>query len=441
MKHNEKSKFKEEMSAVFSKSEIEVMRALCPKGRDFDEVMTDQFCKVAAMTRPERIEFLKQSLDNFTKTEEDARLFKVSMDAMNAAKKLDEQEAETQEAEEERKSAKHHDYVAEEDEEFIPLERWNCPIAGHEADCVNEIKEIIAALSKFDFRQGRGFRTMSDWKGWGICSTQIEPSPANCEFRCKLDFAFQGWLLLHEHRLDGSGGNWSSGCFGSFWADIALTIPELRGKYLGIRVSFNPKPCVTHPGWFLLDIDEDAKFKMSSAQSSACHPNYGPCISWGKMLSDQSREIRYFTPEEVHAEVARRAAKEGIRDFTPEEVQEEVARRAAKEAKKAKKEAEEAAKEAAKKAKLREENAERRRIDKEFEDKRIAERIIRDEEQRKVREAEFAARVAAVAEREKENVAAMKAAKEEKARICEENAKLKAEQKEAERKAKWAPKK
>nr|WPF46507.1 MAG: hypothetical protein [Lake Baikal virophage 4] len=423
MKHDEKSETKEKMSAVFSKSEIEVMRALCPKGRDFDEVMAEQFCKVAAMTGPERIAFLQEGIYNSIKTEEDARLFKVSMDAMNAAKKLDEQEAE--EAEEERKSTKkHHEYVAEEDEEFTPLERWNCPIAGHEADCVNEIKEIIAALSKFDFCKGRGFRTMSDWKGFGICSTQIEPTPANCEFRCKLDFAFQGWLLLHDHRLDGSGGNWSSGCFGSFWADIALTIPELRGRYLGIRVSFNPKPCVKRPGWFLLDIDEDAQFKMSSAQSSACHPNYGPCISWGKMLSDQSRyEIRVVTPEEL-AERQELAARKAA---------EEAARKAAKEAKEAAK--------AAKEAKFREENAERRRIDKENEDKRIAERVIRDEEQRKVREAEFAARVAAVAEREKENVAAMKAAKEEKARICEENAKLKKEAAEAARKAKYGPKK
>lgn len=317
----------------------------------------------------------------------------------------------------------------EEEGEYENEDRWNCARPGREADCVNKIKEIIAHLHKTveDGTCGgvpliNNIPGNTGYQGWEIVATDFEdPSIKKCGM--KFGIATVGWLMLSEHKLDGTGGHWSSGCFGSFWADVALTIPDLHGTYCGFRIAFNPKPCPSRPAWFLVDYMETltAPHVAAKRQTSAMCAEFGERKDWGMMLwshvrsceTEQEKEAR----EQAKAEKAKRDAEKA----------EKAAKKAEKDAKKAEK--------------MQEEERERRARDAAFAAKLAEERRAQEEEIRVAREAEFAQRVAALAEREKAAKEQERLAKLEQARISEENKKLKAQQKEAERLAKFVNKK
>lgn len=290
------------------------------------------------------------------------------------------------------------------DEDEVREDRWNSPLPGREAKCVNLIKEIVAELKSSIPRvigeyKGIYITAAIDHSGDEFTRTEIN----------KFGFAFNAWLILNEHKLDGLGGNWCSGCFGSFWADIALTIPNCAGEYYGCRVSFNPEPVKGKQSYFVVDIQEKLKtynpLKML-LPSTACFPEYGVQRDWGMMLADNAAE----------REKSEKAEKERI-------------------------EAERQAKKEEKAAKLRAENEQRRKEEEERKAKFAAERALIEQQAAAQREAELAAKVAALAEQEKAAKEQARLAKLEQARISEEKAKLKAQQKEAERLAKFGNKK
>jgi hypothetical protein len=233
----------------------------------------------------------------------------------------------------------------------------------------------------------------------------------------KFGFAFVGWLTIKEHKLDGNGGNWCSGCFGSFWADIALTIPELNGVFYGCRISFNPTPKKENDAFFIISVCEKLKtrnpLKLLFQQSSACFPAYGPQIDYGREMAELLR-----------------AQKKAKKD---EQIRMSDERRA--------QEAERRARKAEKEAQLRAEHEKLRKQEEERKAKFAAERALIDQQATAEREAAFAARVAEVAKKEEAAKEQMRLAKLEQARVSEEKAKLKAQQKEAERLAKFVNKK
>jgi hypothetical protein len=307
-------------------------------------------------------------------------------------------------------------------------DRWNCARPGREADCVNKIKEIIAHLHKTveDGKCGgvpliNNVPGNTGYQGWEVVATDFEDlSIKKCGM--KFGIAVVGWLMLAEHKLDGMGGHWSSGCFGSFWADVALTIPDLHGTYCGFRVAFNPKPCPSRPAWFLVDYMETLTApEVAARQTSAMCADFGVRKDWGMMLWSHVRS---------HETVLEREAKE-----------QKLAEKAKKDAEKAEKLAEKAKKDAEKAEKHYKEEMERQARERRFAAKLAEERRAQEEEIRVAREAEFASKVAAVAEREKAAKEQERLAKLEQARVSEENRKLKAQQKEAERLAKFVNKK
>jgi len=347
---------------------------------------------------------------------------------------MPEEEREKIEAEEKLKTETETEESDSEDEEgeCNNEDRWNCARPGREADCVNKIKEIIAHLHKTVESGHAGGVPLIDncpgntgFQGWEIVASNFEdPSIKKCAK--KFGIATVGWLMLADHKLDGMGGHWSSGCFGSFWADIALTIPDLQSIYCGFRVAFNPKPCPSQPAWFLVDYMEtlDSKPRMTidtTRPTSAMFATYGERKNWGMMLWSH---IRSFETEQEREEKEQAEAEKEKRD-----------------AEKAKKLAEKAKKDAEKAEKHHKEEMERQARERRFAAKLAEERRAQEEEIRVAREAEFAARVAAVAEREKAAKEQERLAKLEQARVSEENRKLKAQQKEAERLAKFVNKK
>jgi hypothetical protein len=306
--------------------------------------------------------------------------------------------------------AKHlpEDSDSEDEEQAPPADRWNNPIQRcGEATKVQLIKDIIADLKATNERTGIFPMT---YKGNYVLGVMDETGEFNYGAQRTFGFAFTSWLILNEHKLDGNGGNWCSGCFGSFWADIALTIPQLEGVYYGCRISLNPNPKAGKESFFLVSICEKLKtrnpLKLLLQQSSACFPQYGPQVNWGAEWADRS-------------DAAEKAAKE-------EKYRVEAERKAKKEEKE---------------AQLRAEHEERRKQEEERKAKFAAERALIEQQQDAERKAAFAARVAEVAKKEEAAKEQMRLAKEEKARVAEEAAKLKREQKEAERLAKFVNKK
>jgi hypothetical protein len=351
----------------------------------------------------------------------------MSEDRAELEKKLN-PEGET-ETEDEEEGAQYREMIdASREGEYENEDRWNCARPGREANAVNKIKEIIAHLHETVASGHAGGVPLIDncpgnagYQGWDVVASNFEdPTIKKCGK--KFGIACVAWLMLAEHKLDGMGGHWSSGCFGSFWADIALTIPDLNGTYCGFRVAFNPKPCPSRPAWFLIDYAETLVLEvMRNRPTTALHAEFGVRKNWGMMLWSH------------------------IRSFETE--QEKEAKEQAK-AEKAKRDAEKAEKDAKKQEKLAEkaekhykEEMERQARERRFAAKLAEERRAQEEEIRVAREAEFAQRVSALAEREKAAKEQERLAKLEQARISEENRKLKAQQKEAERLAKFVNKK
>ena len=305
-----------------------------------------------------------------------------------------------------------------EDEELrdAPVDRWNNPIQRNgEATKVQLIKDIIAALKETDKTDGSFKTGYNDISVMGITNDSDEHF---CRDSLnKFGFAFVGWLTIKEHKLDGNGGNWCSGCFGSFWADIALTIPELNGVFYGCRISFNPTPKKENDAFFIISVCEKLKtrnpLKLLFQQSSACFPAYGPQIDYGREMAELLR-----------------AQKKAKKD---EQIRMSDERRA--------QEAERRARKAEKEAQLRAEHEKLRKQEEERKAKFAAERALIDQQATAEREAAFAARVAEVAKKEEAAKEQMRLAKLEQARVSEEKAKLKAQQKEAERLAKFVNKK
>ncbi len=297
----------------------------------------------------------------------------------------------------------------DEDEDEVREDRWNSPLPGREAKCVNLLKEIIAEFRsslpeiRDNNRNGAYVTGIIDHSGDEFTKKEIN----------KFGFAFNAWLILNEHKLDGLGGNWCSGCFGSFWADIALTIPCCAGVYYGCRVSFNPEPRKGKQSYFVVEINEKLKtynpLKML-LPSTACFPEYGVQRDWGMEI----------------ALVGKEAFQAKLRAENEQRLKEEAERQAKKEEKA---------------AKLRAENEQRRKEEEERKAKFAAERALIEQQAAAQRQAEFAAKVAALAEQEKAAKEQARLAKLEQARISEEKAKLKAQQKEAERLAKFGNKK
>lgn len=295
-----------------------------------------------------------------------------------------------------------------EDEEATPADRWNNPLQRcGEATKVQLIKDIIAYIKETNDRTGFFPMTYKDKPVLGMMDETGDFAYTGLR---TFGFAFTSWLVLNEHKLDGCGGNWCSGCFGSFWADIALTIPQLDGVYYGCRVSLNPDPVKGKEGFFLVCINEKLKsrnpLKMLCLQSTACFPQYGLQVNWGAEWADRAEVLeKEKKAEQYRVEAERKAKKEE------------------------------------KEAKLRAENEQRHKEEAERKARFAAERALIEQQATAQREAEFAARVAALAEREKVAKEQERLAKLEQARISEENKKLKAQQKEAERLAKYGNKK
>lgn len=325
------------------------------------------------------------------------------------------EEIEKIQAEDEEKLKTETEGESKEEGECENEDRWNCARPGREADCVNKIKEIVAFL--YAQQKDELNKSIQMYDGWCIVASCFDdPSIKNLER--KIAIAFMGWLMLSEHKLDGMGGHWSSGCFGSFWADIALTIPQMHSIYCGFRVDFNLKPCASRPAWFLIDHMETLDEKLPLfRRTSAMFAEFGVRKDWGTMLYNHLGRLEAEQEKEAKAEKAKRDAE------------------------KAEKAAEKAEKLAKKAEKMQEEEMERRARDAAFAAKLAEERRAQEEEIRVAREAEFAQRVAALAEREKAAKEQERLAKLEQARISEENRKLKAQQKEAERLAKFVNKK
>jgi len=314
---------------------------------------------------------------------------------------------------------------SEDEEEEEIADRWNCPRPGREANAVNKIKEIIAHLHETVASGHAGGVPLIDncpgnagYQGWDVVASNFEdPTIKKCGK--KFGIACVAWLMLAEHKLDGMGGHWSSGCFGSFWADIALTIPDLNGTYCGFRVAFNPKPCPSRPAWFLIDYAETltAPAPVAARQTTALYAEFGERKNWGMMLWSHIRSFETEQAKQAKAEKAKRDAEKAVKAA---EKQEKLAEKAEKHYK---------------------EEMERQARERRFAAKLAEERRAQEEEIRVAREAEFAQKVAALAEREKAAKEQERLAKLEQARISEENRKLKAQQKEAERLAKFVNKK
>lgn len=308
----------------------------------------------------------------------------------------------------------------DEEGEYVNEDRWNCARPGREADCVNKIKEIVAFLHTKTKREELN-KSIKLYDGWNVVASCFD-DPSIKNVQNKIAVAFSGWLMLSEHKLDGMGGHWSCGNFGSFWADIALTVPEMHPIYCGFRVAFNLKPCASRPAWFVIDHMETLDAKLPLFRStSAMFAEFGVRRDWGMMLYDH---IDHLEAEREQTEKTERDAVKAERDA-------EKAERNAKKAEKLAKKAE----------KMQEEEMERRARDAAFAAKLAEERRSQEEEIRVAREAEFSRKVAALAEREKAAKEDERLVKLEQARISEEKAKLKAQQKEAERLAKFVNKK
>ena len=281
--------------------------------------------------------------------------------------------------------------------------------------------------------------------GRSLVNAQI--SDCMRQFTKRILCTFCAWLITNRHQLhgrneddkmfDNSGGKWIVNNVGTeecpcgcgkmkarvpkFCCNIPFVVKRDEEKksecWVGFTIEFNLNP-VDKEGWFCINtqlyhkVMEDA-FEKPQAREWAMLNIFGPKRDWLANVKTRNLldTIDIIQKGRVESVEERRLRKE-------------------REAKKKLKEEQ-----------RREEEAERRRVDKEIQDRRLAERAARDEEERKVREAEFAAKVAALAERERQNKKAEIAAKEEKARIAEENKKLRAEQKEAERVAKFVNKK
>jgi len=309
-----------------------------------------------------------------------------------------------------------HNSDSEDEDNEEPKDRWNNPLQRHgEATKVQLIKDIIAELKETDKSDGSFKTGYKDTSVMGIANETGEDFSRNT--LNKFGFAFVGWLTLKEHKLDGNGGNWCSGCFGSFWADIALTIPELDGVFYGCRISFNPTPKKENDAFFIISVCEKLKtrnpLKLLFQQSSACFPAYGPQIDYGREMADMLRAQKKAKKDEQIRMSDERRAQEAERQRVKAE----------------------------KEAKLRAEHEERRKQEEERKAKFAAERALIEQQQDAERKAAFAARVAEVAKKDEAAKEQMRLAKEEKARVAEEAAKLKREQKEAERLAKFVNKK
>ena len=301
-----------------------------------------------------------------------------------------------------------NDSDSEDEDNEEPKDRWNSPNPGREATCVNLIKAIAENCISSSANTGTMELT---YKGIAVLGVNDETGEFDYQLLRKFGWAFTSWLVLNEHKLDGKGGNWSSGCFGSFWADIALTIPNLKGIYYGCRVAFNPTPKADKEAFFIININEKLEslnpFKIMKYRSStACFPEYGPQVNWGLKMCDLCA-----------VNDKKRKAKNAVIEAERQRVKAE------------------------KEAKLRAEQEERRKQEEERKAKFAAERALIEQQATAEREAAFAARVAEVAKKEEAAKEQMRLAKLEQARISEEKAKLKAQQKEAERLAKFVNKK
>ena len=351
---------------------------------------------------------IQMSLEMKTLLESDpnaAAAVREAMDAVEAERRAEMEKKMNPDA-----KTEESDSEDEDEQEHVREDRWNSPLPGREAKCVNLIKEIVAEQVSFlpEIKDDNKFK--------GTYLTGIINQSGD-EFTKKeinkFGFAFNAWLILNEHKLDGLGGNWCSGCFGSFWADIALTIPNCGGAYYGCRVSFNPEPVKGKQSYFVVTIQEKLKtynpLKML-LPSTACFPEYGVQRNWGMEI----------------ALVGKEAFQAKLRAENEQRQKEEAERQARKEEKA---------------AKLRAENEQRRKEEAERQAKFAAERALIEQQAIAQRQAELAAKVAALAEREKAAKEQERLAKLEQARISEENKKLKAQQKEAERLAKFGNKK
>lgn len=310
-----------------------------------------------------------------------------------------------------------------------------CPLA-HE--CLKKIKELQEWVSaKMDDKDGAA------WNPFGrhlvnmhTCFTH----DFDKKYTARIISTFIAWLLKTKHelhkqaktasKLTRSGGKWladhirvcNCGCNEVYPARFYLNIPFMideqgdDSQWVGFTIDFNVDQSNPKEAWFtignklLREIREVGEEEGKTQEAIDCLTNdlFGPKLNWLAKRPDLDITI----------------TNKGKID-TPEE---------------RKKRKEKFARKQLKEAKRREDQAEQRRVDKEIQDRRLAERVAREEEERKVREAEFAARVAVLAERERQNKQAEIAAKEERGRIAEANKKLKAEQKEAERVAKFVNK-
>lgn len=310
----------------------------------------------------------------------------------------------------------------------------DCPL---QRECLKKVKEVQEwVIARIDDKDGAA------WNPFGrhlvnlhACSRRFDEKIIKRIVR-----TFIAWLTNTKHelhkqaktasKLTRSGGKWladhnrvcNCGCNEVYPARFYLNIPfmiEEKGddsQWVGFTIDFNVDQSNQKEAWFtistklLREIREvgEEEGKPEEAIDSLMNDLFGPKLNW--LARKPNLNISIVDKGKV-------------------ETAEERLKRKQKHAQKQLKE-----------AKRREDQAEQRRVDKEIQDRRLAERVAREEEERKVREAEFAAKVAVLAERERQNKQAEIAAKEEKARIAEENKKLKAEQKEAERVAKFVNK-
>lgn len=311
----------------------------------------------------------------------------------------------------------------------------DCPL---ERECLKKIKEIQKwVIARIDDKDGAAWNPLGrHLVNLHACSRRFDKKIIQRIIR-----TFIAWLIntkneLHKQaktasKLTRSGGKWiadhirvcNCGCNEVYPARFYLNIPfmiEEKGddsQWVGFTIDFNVDQSNPKEAWFtistklLREIREvgEEEGKSEEAIDSLMNDLFGPKLNW-LARKPHLVDISIIDKGQLETTEERKKRKE---KFAQKQLKE---------------------------AKRREDQAEQRRVDKEIQDRRLAERVAREEEERKVREAEFAARVAALAERERQNKQAEIAAKEERGRIAEANKKLRAEQKEAERVAKFVNK-
>jgi len=314
----------------------------------------------------------------------------------------------------------------------------DCPL---ERECLKKIKEIQRWVSGMlgSKHEAVAYRPF----GRNLVNMQCGDSDFAGKYVKRVICTFVAWLISEKHeahkqaktasKLTKSGGKWiadhirvcTCGCNETYPARFYVNVPFMLeeekndSKWCGFTIEYNIDQTDPKEAWFtittkcmreIMDVGEE-EGKSLEEQNSLIDDIFGPKLDWLARKPNLCAHIDVINKGRIETAHERLKRKQ---------------KHAAKELKEAAR---------------REEQAERRRVDKEVQDRRAAERKVHEEEERKVREIDFAARVAAVAEREKQNKEAEKAAKEEKARIAEEKARIKKEQAEAERKAKFVNKK